>query len=134
MLAAQSAHISHILLSEGEENLRHSIALMLKQARYQVSVADSVTEALTTMRRLQDTPAAIDLFIADMDSGPDKSPLGFLEGLAHGDIPVPFLVLAEDVEASTVQRLMAQGCRACLTKPFTPELLLRSVQQALRLH
>ncbi|MGV1098473.1 response regulator [Thiovibrio sp. JS02] len=124
--------VAHILLKEEEIHLQHSIALMLKQACYRVSVASNTGEAMATMRKYRNTSTAVDLLIADMDFAPSEKYHCFLRTLSQGDVAVPFLIIAEETAASMVESLMIHGCRAHITKPFAPELLLRSIKTALR--
>ncbi|MDP2799928.1 MAG: hypothetical protein Q8O60_08645, partial [Deltaproteobacteria bacterium] len=58
----------HILLAESRPNLRHSLGLVLKQADYRVSLAESTEEALTLAKALGNTAEPIDLLIVDLDS------------------------------------------------------------------
>lgn len=124
--------LSHLLLSEKEENLQHSIALMLKQAYYRVSIAKTTQEAIQTIEMHLNTPESVDLLIADLDSPKAETYQYFLDAVSSDRIPAPYLIIAEELTADTCSTLMAKGCAACITKPFEAKLLLESIETALR--
>jgi len=120
----------HILLAESRPNLRHSLALMLKQANWQVSLAVSTEEALSMAITLGKTPDAIALLIADLDSASPETGRAFMHALSASGLAIPYLVLAEEIGEQTDEALKRHGCLACITKPFEPTVLLQSVRDA----
>ncbi|MDG4476258.1 response regulator [Thiovibrio frasassiensis] len=121
----------HILLAERKPNLQHSLGLMLKQADYRVQLTDTTEEALTMLKGLHNTPLSIDLFIADLDTGTEEVCRLFMQSLSANDITTPYLVLAEELCDKTLDAFKNHGCLGCITKPFEPQTLLRSVHNAL---
>jgi len=123
----------HILLAESKPNLQHSLSLMLKQADYRVSLAESTEEALTLARTLRNTQESVDLLIVDLDSASPEACRAFRRTLFASTLAIPYIVLAEEIRDQTSDALKRQGCLACIIKPFEPETLLRSVHDALNL-
>ncbi|MFA6465884.1 MAG: response regulator [Desulfurivibrionaceae bacterium] len=121
----------HILLAESRPNLQHSLGLMLKQADYRVSLANTTEEALTLARALRNTKTPIDLLIVDLDSTSPEACRAFRRSLSAAAFSLPYLVLAEEFQDQAAEALKRHGCLACITKPFEPETLLRSVGVAL---
>ena len=121
----------HILLAENRPNLQHSLGLMLKQADYRVSLAESTEEALTLAKALRNSAEPIDLLIVDLDSASLEACWTFMHILSASTLAIPYLILAEEIHDQTADALKTHGCLACITKPFQPETLLRSVRHAL---
>lgn len=120
----------HILLAESRPNLQHSLGLMLKQADYRVSFAETTEEALILARTLTNTPEAAGLLIADLESASPEACRAFVQTLSASTLAIPYLILAEEIHDQAVDALKTHGCLACITKPFEPETLLRSVNNA----
>ncbi|MHB1183104.1 MAG: response regulator [Desulfobulbia bacterium] len=121
----------HILLTENRPNLQHSLGLMLKQADYRVSLAENTEEAVALLKTLANTPDPVDLLIVDLDSASPEACVAFMHALSGSTLAIPYLVLAEDIRDTTGDALKKHGCLACITKPFEPATLLRSVHEAL---
>jgi len=121
----------HILLAESRPNLQHSLGLMLKQADYRVSLAQSTEEALTMARTLRNSLHPVELLIVDLDSALPEVCRAFLHTLSASGLALPYLVLAEEIRDQTGDALRTNGCLACIAKPFEPETLLSSVHKAL---
>ena len=121
----------HILLAESRPNLQHSLGLMLKQADYRVSLAQSTEEALTLARTLRNSLHPVELLIVDLDSALPEACRAFMHTLSASGLAIPYLVLAEEIRDQTGDALRTNGCLACIAKPFEPETLLNSVRTAL---
>ena len=121
----------HILLAESRPNLQHSLGLMLKQADYRVSLAQSTEEALTMARTLRNSLHPVELLIVDLDSALPEACRAFMHTLSASGLAIPYLVLAEEIRDQTGDALRTNGCLACIAKPFEPETLLNSVRTAL---
>jgi len=120
----------HILLAESRPNLQHSLGLMLKQADYWVSITKTTEEALTLAKALRNTPEAVGLLIADLDSASPEACRAFMRTLSASGLAIPYLILAEEIHDHAVDALKKHGCLACITKPFEPKTLLQSVDSA----
>ena len=121
----------HILLAESRPNLQHSLGLILKQAEYRVSLAENTEEALTLTGALRDSQEPVDLLIIDLDSASPEVCGAFMQTLSASAFAIAYLVLAEEIHDQTDDALKTHGCLGCITKPFLPEILLRSVRHAL---
>ena len=123
----------HILLAESRPNLQHSLGLMLKQADYRVSLAETTEDALSLARALHNIQEPVDLLIVDLDSASPEACRAFRRTIFASTLAIPYLVLAEDLDDQAGDALKRQGCLACIIKPFEPEALLQSVHDALSL-
>ena len=56
-----------------------------------------------------------------------------MQTLSASTLATPYLVQAEELHDQTSDALKNHGCLACITKPFQPETLLRTVHNALSL-
>lgn len=121
----------HILLAGGRDTLRHSIALLLKQAGYRVSQAGTLSKALAIIQSLRGSPEAVNLLITDLDFPSGGSCRDLLERVFTGQLSLPYLLIAEEVEKHNEIALTAHGCLRCITRPFEPEFLLHSIRGAL---
>jgi len=117
----------HILLAESRPNLQHSLGLMLKQADYRVSLAETTGEALILAKALENTPEAVGLLIADLDSASLETCRTFMHTLSASGLAIPYLILAEEIHDQTMDALRKHGCLAYIAKPFEPETLLQNV-------
>jgi DNA-binding response OmpR family regulator len=120
----------HLLLAERRPNLQHSLGLVLKQADYRVSLAESTEEALTLAKVLNNTPEPVDLLIVDLDAASLEACRAFMHALATSTLAIPYLILAEELHDQAGDALKKHGCLACITKPFEPKTLLQSVHDA----
>ncbi|MFZ5776131.1 MAG: response regulator [Thermodesulfobacteriota bacterium] len=120
-----------ILLAEEEDGLRHSMALMLKQAGCTVGLARGVMEAARLLRESQGSMAAYDLFIVDLGDATAESCRLLVEWFDGEGIVVPYLVIYEDAGDRAVGYLAENGCLACISKPFEPNALLQGVRRAI---
>lgn len=121
----------HIILAEGRPNLQHSLGLMLKQADYRVSIANTTEDALTIAKAAHNNQETVDLLIADLDSASIETCRAFMHTLSVSGLAIPYLVLAEEICDQTAAALKMHGCITCITKPFEPKILLRSIEHAL---
>ncbi|MBU4118761.1 MAG: response regulator [Proteobacteria bacterium] len=121
----------HILLVESKPNLQHSLSLMLKQEDYRVSLADTKEEALAVARVLASNSEGVDLMIVDLDSTTHEACQTFMHALSASGLNIPYLILAEEIEDQSIDAFKNHGCLACITKPFEPAALFRSVHEAL---
>lgn len=121
----------HLLLAESRPNLQHSLTLMLKQAGYRVSLAADMKDAVAQVNGLANTPERVALLIADLDSASPEACAGVIQRLSSSTLALPYLVLTKEISGQMVEALKNHGCLACITKPFEPQILLRSVYEAL---
>lgn len=120
-----------ILLIEEEQNLRYSMALMLKQAGCVVNLIGGVMEAAALLKKNQGGQDAFDLFIVDLGDASGEACRGLVEWFDGEGILVPYLVLVEDVGDRAGEYLTENGCLACISKPFEPSTLLNAVCRAI---
>ncbi len=116
---------SSILLIDDEENLRRTLALILKRAGYQVNTAATVMEA-----RQRLAASTYDLTFLDLKL-PDADGLTLLPELRSRFPSMPVLVLTAHDKLDAAIEAVRQGARDYLLKPVDPPLILQRVKALL---
>ena len=116
-----------ILIVDGDQNLRYSMALILRRAGYRVDMTGDAAAALVGLRT-----GKYDLTILDMlmpDNGSILLPriLNLYPNLA-------ILILTANSSPETPLETSHLGEHSRLTKPVTPETLLECVKTTLQEH
>lgn len=122
---AAAATGATILLVDDEENLRHTLALILGRAGYCVSTAESVDEA---RQHLQAGP--FDLVFLDLRM-PGTGGLVLLRELRDRFPQMPVLILTAHATLDSAIEAVRCGARDYLLKPFDPPQLLARVEEIL---
>jgi two-component system, NtrC family, response regulator AtoC len=115
-----------ILVVDDEQNLRHTLAFILKRAGYDVTTTESAQEALNTLQS-----GAFDLMILDLKM-PDVDGLSLLKMIRqnHPNLPV-FILTAYGSLDSAIDALRMEA-RDYLLKPIDPALLLDRIQKIMQ--
>ena len=119
-----------ILVVDDEKTFLLSLAARLKKHNYEVMTAESVEEALQLME--QTVPA---LILADvMFPPPGAGGFEFYEKIRKDarTATVPFLLMSGISDEFVVRAGMRMGIDGYLTKPFTLELLLATIEGKLK--
>jgi DNA-binding NtrC family response regulator len=114
-----------ILVVDDEENLRHTLALILKREGYTVTTAATVQEARKHLQNGLYHLAFLDLKL------PDASGLTLLPDLRsqYPDMPVLILTAHDKLEAAT--EAVRKGARDFLLKPVDPLTIIQRVKEVL---
>ena len=124
---------THILLVEDDPHLQRALDTALRSAGYLTTVCDSVQTALQRLQKAQNHPdQAISLVLLDLglqDGAGDT----VLDWLQHTDSALPVLVISAQFDEPRKIRLLEQGARDYLVKPFATAELLARVRIQLRL-
>jgi DNA-binding response OmpR family regulator len=115
-----------ILVVDDEQNLRHTLAFILKRAGYDVTTTENAQEALNTLQS-----GAFDLMILDLKM-PDVDGLSLLKMIRqnHPNLPV-FILTAYGSLDSAIDALRMEA-RDYLLKPIDPALLLDRIQKIMQ--
>ena len=119
-----------ILLVEDHPDTAEAMGLLLGAAGHDVEVANTAAEALEKARRraAQDGDGRpFDLVVSDLGL-PDASGLDLMKSLAE-EYQLNGLALSGYGMEEDVKRSLEAGFRRHLTKPVTPELLIRVVRE-----
>jgi len=114
-----------ILIIDDEENLRHSLAMILDRAGYSVHSVASAAQALENIQCHTYDLIFLDLKIPDMDG------LTLLP-IIHQDHPeIPVLVLTAYGDPELVKQAMQMGAQDYIRKPVDPSLILDRVRRTI---
>ena len=120
-----------VLVADDEEKIRFGISLSLKMKGYAVECVSDGQTALRRILETQGTGDAFDLIICDIQM-PGMNGEEVLSRIKQIGLEIPVLAITGYGEKDLVVRLMRQGCRDFLDKPFAPEQLQTAVEKALR--
>jgi len=113
-----------ILIIDNDLNLRLSMALVLRRANYRVDTAGSASEALADLESSHYDLIIIDILMPDESSILLPRLLELYPGLS-------ILVLTSQTSPQTRSETIHAGFHSRLTKPVTPETLLKQVKSIL---
>ncbi|MFP4308348.1 MAG: sigma-54-dependent transcriptional regulator [Desulfococcaceae bacterium] len=119
--------MSHILVVDDEERMRHLLAIMLERKGYQVSRAGDGKEALEL---LWNAPA--DMVITDIKM-PRMDGLELLAEIRRRGTPCPVVFITAFATIDSAVDAMRRGAADYVTKPFEEERILLTVERTLRL-
>jgi len=112
--------VGAILVVDDEQSMRDFLAIFLRRAGHQVTVASEATEALVKLRE-----KAFDLVVTDLRMPGGLDGLGILKAIKAGEVQRasgPFdpevIVMTAYATADTALSAMKQGAYDYLTKPF----------------
>lgn len=114
-----------ILIVDDEENLRRTLAIILKRAGYEVMTAGTVKEAHQYL-----VASSYDLTFLDLKL-PDESGLTLLPELRslYPDMPVVILTAQDRLDGAL--EAIRKGARDYLLKPIDPPLIIKRVEEIL---
>ncbi len=118
-------HKPSILLIDDEENLRRTLALILKREGYDVDTAATVKEA---RQRLE--TSSYDLTFLDLKL-PDANGLTLLPELRNRFPTMPVLVLTAHDKLDAAIEAVRNGARDYLLKPIDPPLIIKRAREVL---
>lgn len=120
----------HILLVEDENGLQIAISLLLRQADYQVTVAESGREALNSIFTNSRSTRPINLLIIDLSRSVSEGD-ELLQSFDKAGIRLPVIVLLEYGADRGFEHPPADNI-LYISKPFEPQTLIRGVEDILR--
>ncbi len=114
-----------VLIVDDESYVRESLATVLRRARYDVRVAESVQSAL-----LPGTLGGLDAVITDLRM-PGQDGLKLLRTLSEGEPGLPVIVLTGHGTVPSAVECMKAGAYDYLLKPVRPEVIELILERAL---
>ncbi len=113
----------HILLIEDDELLRENIAFILESEGYRTSKAINGTDAVREIKKEKFDMILCDIMIPGLDG------YGVLKAIKELDrkYPPPFIFLTAKTERTDMRKGMELGADDYLTKPFTRDEILNSI-------
>jgi two-component system response regulator PilR (NtrC family) len=116
-----------ILVVDDEQSMREFLAICLRRAGHDVTVASSGSEALV---RLRDNP--FDVVITDLRMPGEPDGLGILKAIKTKTTPTPEVILVTAfASAETALAAMKQGAYDYLTKPFQVDEINAVIDRAI---
>ncbi|MFK7802779.1 MAG: response regulator [Anaerolineae bacterium] len=113
-----------VLYVEDEPSLREEVALILELEEYQVETAENGIEGLEKVKSFNP-----DIVLTDMRM-PKMNGEEMLVEIRHGDNPdIPVILISAFVTSEWSDRLTGKGASAYLTKPFSIDDLINTIQQ-----
>ncbi|GBC60199.1 sigma-54-dependent Fis family transcriptional re gulator [Desulfonema ishimotonii] len=119
--------MSHILVVDDEERMRHLLSIMLERKGYQTSQAGDGAEALEMIGS-----AAFDMVITDIKM-PRMDGITLLENIRAQHIPCPVVFITAFATVDSAVDAMRQGAVDYITKPFEESRILLTVERTLKL-
>ena len=125
--ATLPGHGERILVVDDEELIAKSSRLTLHELGY---AAESETQVLRALNRLERDPHAFDLVISDQTM-PEMTGLEFAERVRQLRPDLPVLLASGYSTALTSERLRAAGVRELLPKPFSLDAMVLAIRRHL---
>lgn len=112
----------HILIVEDSQLVTSAFRILLEDAGYRVSIAETLKEAIGCA-----SSDAFDLMLLDLTL-PDGNGLEAIAELrASGSLPRVTLAMTGDSQAATRARCIEAGCSEVLVKPISIKELRRTI-------
>jgi DNA-binding response OmpR family regulator len=118
-------HLETILVVDDDPEVCRAMTLVLEGHGWNVCSAPDAAAARQTLRR-----RSVDLVLLDL-SLPDSSGLDLLEELRSAGVQCPVIVVTGSTGLDPAIRSIALGAVDYISKPFSPNYLLKSVEHAL---
>ena len=116
----------HVLVVEDSELVTSAFRILLEDAGYRVTIADSVSAM-----RAAASGGDVDLMLLDLTL-PDGNGLDALEDLrARGSAPATTVAMTGDTQPQTRARCIEAGCAEVLIKPVSIKELRRTIASLL---
>jgi DNA-binding response OmpR family regulator len=117
---------AHILVVEDSRLVTSAFRILLEDAGYDVTVAESLKDSVDAASRRK-----VDLMLLDLTL-PDGNGLDAMaEMRARGSLPRVTLAMTGDDQPSTRERCVAAGCADVLVKPVSIKELRRTIAKHL---
>ncbi len=112
-----------VLVADDDDDYRGSLQELLEGEGYQVRTVDCGTEALDLVRTVP-----IHVGILDMHM-PDVTGIEIISSFASMPKVIPAILITADHSKETRMKAMGVGAFTVVTKPFTPQIVKRTVRQ-----
>ena len=115
-----------VLLVDDEPKERHTYALQLGAAGYDVTEAHGGTEAAQLLKE-----ASFDVVVSDLVM-PDVDGLAVLRLVRERTLELPVILMSEERNTPSARRAVAEGALECLVKPLDGVTLKQAAARAIR--
>jgi two-component sensor histidine kinase/CheY-like chemotaxis protein len=130
----QKSEQKRLMVIEDETDFLNSIKVALVKSGYRPTLADNGKAGLEKiMKTAAGTPPnslPYDLIITDIQM-PHMSGLELIRAIREKGLNIPIMAMTGYGDKKTVVELMRLGCMDYLDKPFTPEMLIRRIEDIL---
>ena len=117
------------LIVDDDPRIAYLLALLLKEAGYEVATASSLLDGLAHLRTPRPTLVVIDVHLPDGDG------LDLCRWIrSEGDDHTTVIVVTADHRPAVTVKALAAGADDVVTKPFSVEELIARVHAAVRRH
>lgn len=113
--------MAEILIIDDEQDLRETLASLLRDEGYQVKVASGGEEALATLRGHQIPLVFCDISMPGMDG------LELIAKIRELGMPCCLVVITAHFDQEIILQCMQLGVADLITKPFSPKELMESI-------
>jgi CheY-like chemotaxis protein len=119
-----------ILVVEDEKQLHVGLTLLLKRAGYSINCVRSGADALAVILASLRLGKSFDLLLLDINMS-EMSGLELMDELDRNGIQLARLVMTGLTDDETLEALRRRGCRRILSKPLSPDEVMREVAAAI---
>ncbi len=123
----------HILIAEDEHHLRLVMCLLLRQAGYQVTIAEDGVEAFCKIVECSESNNPVHLVITDIIM-PKIDGLELIDWLHAEKFDIPVIAISGYGNNRLLADLRCRGCIEYLDKPFILEEMLDRIDKVLEVH
>jgi len=120
----------HILIVEDELHTRNSLSLILQGGGYLVTLAQNGSQALEKLVNADKNAPPVDLVLTDIQM-PEMKGDRFLEIMKEKGISLPVIAMTGYGNTDIIDKLMHNGCKGYLEKPFDDEQLFARIRKVL---
>ncbi len=115
-----------LLVVDDELGTLRSVYRVLKMKNYDVSAAYSVSEALETVKMLQDSEDALDVIVTDIQM-PEGTGMDLLKSIKEDYPDLPVVIITGFGNPEIEEEFRQAGCSDFINKPFRAEELIESI-------
>ncbi len=118
-----------ILVVDDSATTRSSVEFVLKQAGYEVALANDGSDGLSKLEQLASSGDQVSMIITDVNM-PVMDGITFTRNVKQGRFKdTPVLVLTTESQDTKKQEGRSAGASGWLVKPFQPEQILEVVKK-----
>lgn len=118
--------VPNLFIVDDEEKMCRSLESVLREAGYRVSYT---TSGISALENVEKDP--IDLFLLDIHI-PDLDGFSLLERIMSRRSDAPVIMMTGDTTVDSAVKALRKGAYDYLKKPFEPEELVKTIDNALR--
>jgi putative two-component system response regulator len=123
---ANQSYNASILIVDDDISVLESSEALLKEYGYSIISCSNANDAMAQLKR-----RTVDVVLTDIRM-PEISGIELLEMIRNVNIDVPVILMTAYAELDTAISAMGKGAFDFIIKPYKPELLVRSIEMAVR--